>query len=161
MSTYPYWSLNFALRRDIDPAVIRVLGAVARQDAPSEEDLECLHPAAQAYLGHPERLEADMAYPSQGAPLRLATDRRGWHLLSIELCQHDDEFANGGFEFWLWLLLLLEPPPTGREVIGVHGLYRRDSESVLVSVDTDGVVEGERPMVTFDEIREALHDPTM
>ncbi|MGB3592801.1 MAG: hypothetical protein WA994_01365 [Ornithinimicrobium sp.] len=86
----------------------------------------------------------------------MATARQGVNLLSIELCQHDDEFANGGYEFWLWLHLLMEPPPTGREVIGVHGLYRRDSESVLVTVDADGVVEGERPRVTFGEIRETL-----
>ena len=155
MSTYPFWSLSFPIRPDVDPATLRVLTAVASDVAPNDDDLERLHPVLRYYLADWSRLLADALPPFIGPPIRLSHDRRaGPHvLMSIEFSQHDDEFADGGWVFWTWVLRLVERPegdPT-RSVIGCHGLYRNDYDTRLIYVDSNGVLDGDT-RISFDDL---------
>ena len=73
--------------------------------------------------------------------------------MSIEFSQHDDEFANGGWIFWTWLLRLVERPEDDerRDVIGCHGLYRNDYGTRLIYDDSAGVQDGDQ-RISFDEL---------
>ena len=157
MSTYPFWLLSFELREDVDPQVVAVLSAVGCGDPADPLDLDRLPRGLWSYLGQPGQLQSDQGETVAGTPVRLARSGAGAVVLTIEFAQHDDEFANGGWLFWLWVLgLARRPEPTqGRLVLGYHGLYRGDSESQLVHLDADGVTEGAQ-RISFAEIDAAL-----
>ncbi len=155
MSTYPHWSLSFRVRPDLDAAVLSVLKAVATDQSPGQEELASLHPVVRHYLSDWHRLLTDEQAPFFGPPLRLSQSNSSSPdlLMSIEFCQHDDEYANGGYIFWLWVLRLVARPdsPRFREVIGCRGLCRNDYDTKLVVVDDTGFLDGD-VRITFEEI---------
>jgi len=155
MSAYPFWSLFFRVRPDIEPAALHVLQAVASNQPADQDDLAALHPVVRYYLSDWRRLLTDEQAPFFGPPLRLSQSNSSSPelLMSIEFSQHDDEHANGGYIFWLWLLRLVAQPndPRFREVIGCHGLYRNDYDTKLVVVDDAGILDGDA-RITFDEL---------
>lgn len=158
MSAYPFWLLSFDLRDDLEPHVLRVLCAVGRGDPPDPTDLGRVPPAPRFYLEQPRRMQSDQGEPVAGTPVRVAhSSSPGVLMMTVEFAQHDDEFANGGWRFWLWVLSLARRPRPGqrREVLGHHGLYRGDSESQLVYIAGEGVTENGR-LVQFSEIDREL-----
>lgn len=160
MSTYPFWSLKFDMRPDVEAVTRRVLTAVAGDVRPRDDDLQQLHPVPRHYLADWRRMLSDEVEPMIGPPVRLSSDRRATEpasVLSIEFSQHDDEFANGGYLFWLWVLrLVARPTDEFRHVIGLHGLYRGDYDTKLVYADRDGIVDYHRRM-SFDELEDNWH----
>lgn len=163
MSTYPYWSLNFDLRADLPDHVRRVLADVAADRPPQSQDLASLHPVVRFYLSDWRRTLVGETDPRVGSPIRLF---RHWNAdlgeadcLSIEFCQHDDEYANGGWVFWLWVLSLAHRPTAragSKTMIGIEALYRGDSASPCTYfVDHDGLHLGSRQL-SFTEIDETL-----
>lgn len=159
MSTYPYWSLRFPMRADraVEHAA---LAAVASGRAPEPDVLAALHPVVRYYLADATRFLAFEDGPRVGSPVRLARDPFGSPQLSIEFCFHDDEFAGGGWLFWLWVLSLVQPPTRVpyRGVIGCHGLYPSDYELGLVTLTAEGVSERPGRVLTWAEMEEPLAD---
>ena len=158
MSAYPFWSVSFDLRKDVSSVERRVLAAVAVDQAPDPVDLEQLHPVLRYYLTDWRRMLTDEAEPRIGTPVRLRSDRAIEDpsvVVSIEFCQHDDEHANGGWVFWLWVCrLVAQPRSAERRVIGLHGMYRGDHATQLIYVDRAGFEEnGAR--TSFEEIESA------
>ena len=158
MSTYPSWSLFFRVRPDLDERARKVLEAVASDRPPEHDDLATLHPVVRYYLSDWHRLLAGEQGPFSGPPLRLSRSLSSNPelLMSIEFSQHDDEYANGGYVFWLWVLRLVArpDPATSREVIGCHGLYRNDDDTALVAVDAEGITDG-GVQLSFDALDES------
>ena len=163
MSAYPYWSLNFDLRDDLPERVMRVLSDVASDRAPRPQDLAVLHPVVRFYLSDWRRMLVGERDPRVGSPIRLF---RSWSrelgetdCLSIEFCQHDDEYANGGWVFWLWVLSLVHRPalqPASKSMIGFAATYRGDSlPPTVYFVDHDGLDLGDRHWA-FEEIDATL-----
>lgn len=164
MSAYPYWSLNFDLRADLPNHVIRVLSDVAADRPPQPKDLSLLHPVVRFYLSDWRRMLVRETDPRVGSPIRLF---RYWNAdlgeadcLSIEFCQHDDEYANGGWVFWLWVLSLVHRPSphpaSGRNMIGFEGLYRGDGmPPSIYFVDHIGLDLGSREL-SFQQVDESL-----
>lgn len=163
MSAYPYWSLNFDLRADLPDHVMRVLTDVACDQAPPPQDLALLHPVVRFYLSDWKRMLVREIDPRVGSPIRLfrypIRDLGEGDSLSIEFSQHDDEHANGGWVFWLWLLSLVHRPaphPASRTMIGFEALYRGDTVSpTIYFVDSGGLDLGDRHL-SFQEVDEAL-----
>ncbi len=101
--------------------------------------------------------------PRVGSPVRLFrhghADRGKTDCLSIEFCQHDDEYANGGWVFWLWVLSLVRRPPPhpeSRSMIGFEAAYRGDAVSPeIYFVDHTGLDLGGRHN-SFQQIDETL-----
>lgn len=104
MSTYPFWLLSFGLRGDLQPQVMEVLCAVGRGDTPDPADLDRLPPAPRHYLQDLGRMHSDQGQAVCGTPVRTAPSAWGGGPLTmtIEFSQHDDDYANGGWLFWLW-----------------------------------------------------------
>jgi hypothetical protein len=163
MSTYPFWSLNFDLRSDLPDHVMRVLADVAADRTPQPKDLALLHPVIRFYLSDWRRMLNGETDPRVGSPIRLF---RHWNAdlgetdcLSIEFCQHDDEYAKGGWVFWLWVLSLVHRPtlhPVSRSMIGFKAMYRGDTKPPSIYfVDHDGLELGELRM-SFQQIDETL-----
>jgi hypothetical protein len=158
MSSYPTWSLRIPLRSDVDPAALRVLEAVARDTPPPVEDLAQLHPVVAYYLGDWSRLHGPHSGPHVGPPLHLT----GWGTstpgLSIEFTQHDDEFANGGWVLWVWLLLLAARPERDQIVVGHEGPTQRfDPNWRPVVIDTRGIDMSFSP-APWDEVEQHWRD---
>ncbi len=99
VSTYPYWSLSFPIRDDVDPVIVRVLQAVAADSIPEPVDLAALHPVPRYYLADWRRLLNGESEPFMGCPIRLSRDFLGRQQMSIEFSQHDNECADGGWIF--------------------------------------------------------------
>lgn len=163
MSAYPFWSLNFDLRGDLPEHVMRVLAEVAADRTPRPQDLALLHPVVRYYLADWRRMLVGEADPRVGSPIRLF---RHWNqdlgeadCLSIEFCQHDDQYANGGWVFWLWVLSLVHRPKhhsVSRSMIGFNAMHRGDAVSPQIYfVDQDGLELGDLRM-SFQEIDETL-----
>lgn len=101
--------------------------------------------------------------PRVGSPVRMFLHRHadlgGADGLSIEFCQHDDEYANGGWIFWLWVLSLVHRPspgPASRSMIGFVAMYRDDGQApAIYFVDHEGVELGGRHL-TFQLIDQTL-----
>lgn len=144
MSLYPFWSLDFELRADVPDNVVRVLHAVAENTSPATKDLAALPQFARRYLVDWHGMLSDEDEQVAGTPVRLYRARYASGLcLSIAFSQHDDEFADLGWLFWLWVLnLVRRPVGSDVQVVGWHGVYRFDAASSLVSVDVHGVHEG-------------------
>jgi hypothetical protein len=107
-------------------------------------------------------MQGDQIEPVAGTPVRLARNSfSGRRAITVEFCQHDDDLANGGWVFYLWILNLVHRPypDEGRTAIGHHGLCRGDAGAVLVWVDANGVIEGDR-IWTFAEIDAVLTSGT-
>lgn len=163
MSNYPYWSLNFDLRADLPVHVMRVLTDVASDHASEAEDIALLHPVVRFYLSDWRRMLVGEEDPRVGSPVRLFrhghADRGKTDCLSIEFCQHDDEYANGGWVFWLWVLSLVRRPPPhpeSRSMIGFEAAYRGDAVSPeIYFVDHTGLDLGGRHN-SFQQIDETL-----
>lgn len=158
MSTYPFWLLSFELRDDVEAHVLEVLSAVGRGRAPDPADLERLPPVPRSYLQQPEQMQSDQGRTLAGTPVRLAEGSRpGALTLTIEFAQHDDEFAGGGWAFWLWVLDLARRPSPGegRSVLGLHGSRRGDADSRVVSIDAEGITE-DGQLITFADIDAGL-----
>ena len=155
MSAYPFWSLKFDVRDDISDLERRVLAAVARDEHVAAYDQAELQPIPRYYLADWRRMSTDEQEPKIGSPIRLARGQRldrPATVLSIEFCQHDDEFANGGWVFLLWVMrMVARPDPGQRVVIGCHGLYRGDYDTRVVYADTDGIDDGRVPL-RFDDL---------
>lgn len=161
LSGYYYFSFHFVMRPDAKDAC-DVLAAVAKGEAPSSEALERIHPVPRYFLEESRRFLDNEDEPRVGTPVRLAgaTGAAGSRL-SIELCMHDDLFADGGYMFWLWLLSLVEPPaPGSREVIGYEGLYRNDYDMGLTVATAEGVVSRHGDTILHDDIQQQLRDWT-
>lgn len=173
MSTYPFWSLNFDLRADVPDHVMRILEAVAADLRPDSADLRRLPSAVSHYLSDWRRLLVGEIEPFVGSPVRLF---RRWNVdlgaeadgLSVEFCQHDDEYADGGWQFWVWVMSLVHRPTSGhiraKSMIGVHGMYRGDSEAPeIYFVYHEGIEAGSQQLSfsAIDEIvAEMLPDET-
>ena len=160
MSTFPFWLLSFDLREDVETQVLEVLTAVGLGQDPDPVDLDRVPPVPRYYLEQPRRMQRDQVEPGVGTPVRLArSSTTGLLTLTIEFAQHDDEFANGGWRFWLWVLSLAHRPSQveGRHVLGLHGLYRGDAESHVIQIDAEGVTE-DGQLTRFAELDEALDD---
>lgn len=159
MSTYPYWSLSFRMRPDVEPRTVRILESLARDAVPLPADLEALHPVLRYYLADWRRWLTGEDGPFVGPPIRLSSDHGG-RILSIEVSQHDDEFANGGWIFVMWIecLVARSDRPGERTVIGCRGLYRNDYDTKLVVVTSAGVDEGWGHPVGFDVMEQTLAD---
>ena len=163
MSTYPFWSLNFDLRGDLPEHVVSVLTDVASDRASQPRDLAMLHPVVRFYLSDWRRMLVGERDPRVGSPIRLfragSSDLGETDCLSIEFCQHDDEYANGGWVFWLWVLSLVRRPaphPASRRMIGFEAAYRGDAVSPTVYfADHNGLDLGDRHLA-FQEIDETL-----
>ena len=158
MSTYPFWLLSFELREDLPTQVLEVLCAVGRGDVPDPADLACLPPVVRHYLQDPGRMQSDQGQAVCGTPVRIAPSAWGGPLtMTIEFSQHDDEFANGGWLFWSWVLSLARRPGPGEggRVLGYHGLYRGDSASHLMLLYEAGVTEDGR-LLPFADLDSAL-----
>ena len=159
MSGYYFYSFHFAMRPDCGAAEA-ALSAVAEGRTPPDDLLDQLHPVARYYLSDPTRFLHDEAEPRVGTPVRLArSTSSGQPLLSIELCLHDDAFANGGYQFWLWILSLVDPPTSSRRaVIGYSGLYRNDAVMRFAVATADGIIENDGDLIPYDAITEQLAD---
>jgi hypothetical protein len=146
MSAYPCWSLNFDLRSDLPTHVMSVLTDVAGDIIPDEAQLAELHPVVNFYLSDWRRMLRTESPPYVGSPIRLFRSRNRdlgeADCLSIEFCQHDDEHADGGWVFWLWVLSLAHRPrphSTSKRMIGHTSLYRGDyAHPAVYFVDADG-----------------------
>jgi hypothetical protein len=152
MSSYPYWSLNFDLRRDLPEQVMNVLRDVARDRPPEPTDLESLHPVCRFYLSDWRRMLVGELEPQLGSPLRLF---RYWNSdvgevdgLSIEFAQHDDVYADGGWVFWMWVLNLAhrpEPHHLSRRMIGFGVANRGEGlPPEIYFLDHEGIDVGSR-----------------
>lgn len=157
MSGYHYYSFHFVMRPGTR-AAYGVLAQVAAGQAPSEASLAGVHPAPRHYLADVRRLLDDEDEPRLGAPVRLAaSNARTSTRLSLEFCLHDDEFANGGYLFWLWALSLVEPADEANDrVIGYHGLYRNDRGMGLVVATDQGVRQRDDAVIPYEVIQEQL-----
>lgn len=150
MSSYPFWSFDFTLPDDLDPAVHRVLEALALDALPDPADLGTLHPVPRYYLGDWRRLtwhgEANV-----GSPIRLTGAPGPSRSLSMSFSQHDDEFANVGWVFWLWVLRLAAAAGRTPALIGYHHAFERhDPEFDLVVRDATGISEGTTTLTYAD-----------
>lgn len=159
MSAYPFWSLNFDLRSSIDDPVRDALTAVAKGEIGSPA-CSGIHPVVDYYLSDWRRLlRTTEREPYVGSPVRLFGDGESGRTtgLSIEFCQHDDEYANGGWLFSMWVLMLVAPPQQPhRTMIGYESLFKGDNEPPrLYYVDSSGFDIGEHRL-PFDELRETL-----
>lgn len=143
MSTYRFTSLHFMVRESAT-VELEALAAVARGEVPEPRVMGQLHPGVQRYLADHSRFLDDEAEPRVGSPVRLAqSSDMSRTRLSIEMCFHDDAFANGGYVFWLWVLSLVELPlGIAREVIGLEGIYRNDPETSLLLASSAGIHDG-------------------
>lgn len=161
MSGYYFYSLHFVMRADQEPAY-RVLSSVATGITPDEAALAEIHPVPRHFLEEPSRFLDDENEPRIGAPIRLARDRvSNQPRLSIELCLHDDSFADGGYMFWLWLMSLVQPPPTPwREVIGYDGIYRNDADMGFTVATAEAITNRHNIRVPCEEIQQQLADWT-
>lgn len=162
VSGYYFTSLQFELRPDVGDRVLSVLSAVSTDQRPDAEAMDSLHPVVRHYLSDAQRLSLDR--PCR-CPLRL-THGRAWMRpeegpvpkVSIEWTFHDDEYANGGYLFDLWMYRLVYRPvgpdiAMGRRfTIGWHALYPNDAAPEFVSVDDTGINRGSRPWVTFEDL---------
>lgn len=160
VSTYPFWLFSFDLREDLEPHVLAVLAAVGRGDSPNPGDLDRLPQVPRHYLAQPRRMQGDQGEPVAGTPIRIAhSGIGGWLTLTIEFAQHGNEYANGGWLFWMWVVSLARRPPSGegRDVLGYHGMYRGDYDSQVVYIDATGVTEN-GVLVPFTEIDAVLAD---
>lgn len=158
VSTYPFWLLTFDVRDDIEEHVLEVLRAVGNATEPDPVHLDRLPAGVRSCLQDPQRMQRDQFEPAAGTPVRLARNSfSGRRTITVEFCQHDDVFANGGWVFYLWILNLVHRPhpSKGRTAMGQYGLYRGDAASVLIWVDANGVTEGDRTW-TFADIEAAL-----
>jgi hypothetical protein len=158
VSTYPFWLLTFDLREDLEEHVLEVLSAVGDGAKADPAHLLRLPDEVRSYLQEPERMQSDQGAPVAGTPVRIARNRlTGLLTLTFEFCQHDDQFANGGWLFYLWVLNLAHRPGAdeARTVIGHHGLYRNDSHASLVYMDGNGVTEHDM-LMPFAEIEAVL-----
>lgn len=75
--------------------------------------------------------------------------------LAIEYSQHDDEFANGGWVFWVWLFTLARRDASSRGYVG-YCTHQRKMEMLPVKITAEGVVEGASPAVSWGELEDAL-----
>jgi hypothetical protein len=158
VSTYPFWLLTFDVRDDLEEHVLDVLQAVAEGTEPDPAHLERLPADVRSCLQEPRRLLDDQVGPAAGTPVRMARNSfSGRWTITVELCLHDDAFADRGWLFYLWILDLAHRPHLreGRTVIGHHGPHRGDPASVLVWIDAEGVTEGDLTW-PFTEIEAAL-----
>lgn len=163
MSAYPYWSLNFDMRSDLPEHVMRVLRDVAADHLPREADLAQLHPVVRFYLSDWGRMLVGEEEPRVGSPVRMFRHRNAdlgqADGLSIEFCQHDDEHANGGWVFWLWVLSLVHRPssrPSSKSMIGFAAVDRDlDEAPNIYFVDHEGLDLGNRHL-TFQQIDQTL-----
>lgn len=161
LSAYYYFSFHFVMRPDATAAV-DVLAMVAKGQRPTSEALSRIHPVPRFFLEDSRRFLDDEDEPQIGTPVRLAaaTEARGPRL-SIELCMHDDLFANGGYMFWLWLLSLVEPAAPGtRQVIGYEGPNRNDAQMGLTLATADGVTPRHGDTIPYEDIQQELADWT-
>ncbi|TKW65571.1 MAG: hypothetical protein DI616_14330 [Paracoccus denitrificans] len=109
MSDYPLYTLNFATRRDMPPAMQAILTALSAGERPAEADLATLPEVVSMYLGRP----AAPAHFSAGLMnLRFSRLEIDWrdeapgdatHLLHLEQRFHDDEYASAGVYFINWM----------------------------------------------------------
>jgi len=159
VSAYFYFSFHFVMRED-QSAAQRALAAVAARGQLGSESLADIHPVAGYFLEKPERFLDDEAEPRVGTPVRLAHDGvTSQPRLSIELCMHDDRFADGGYMFWVWLLSLVQPPSGNRRgVIGYDGLYRNDSEMGFTVATAQGITDRHGNLSTYRDIQQQLSD---
>lgn len=142
VSAYPSWSFHLSLRDDIEPSVLRVLTAVARDVAPDPADLGALHPVPAHYLQDWRRMLTGELPPYVGPPVRLSGAVGQEHCLTIEFSQHDDEHANGGWVLWVWVLQLAARSKYLTDV-GSHNFDRRDStQSRPILLDASGADMG-------------------
>lgn len=160
---YPSWSFRIPLRADVDPATVSVLEAVARDARPDPADLGTLHPVVARYLADWTRLLTGEHPPYVGPPVRLSRRWSGELVVSVELSQHDDAFANGGDVLWLWALQLVARPERDRVLIGHDALDRDDVDRYAIVADPTGVDEGRGdPLLWADVERtwaECVDDP--
>ena len=168
MSDYPYWSLNFDLRSDLPEHVMGVLRDVAAGRLPQEGDLAQLHPVVRFYLSDWTRMLVGEEEPWVGSPVRMFRHRNAdlgeAEGLSIEFSQHDDEYANGGWVFWLWVLSLVHRPsprPTSKSMIGFVAFDRDQGEAPnSYFADHEGLDLGDQHLTfqTIDQTLEAQRD---
>ena len=140
MSCHYYYSFNLPLSDHLPASTLRVLTAVANGEPADPGDLDELSHTPQHYLQDPSRLLPPTAW-SAGSALRLYQLQwsRTVHL-SLEVCMHDDEYANGGYFLIIWLLSLCDRP-AGRErrSIGYHALDPYDAQARPMIATAEGV----------------------
>ncbi|HYQ74585.1 hypothetical protein [Cellulomonas sp.] len=152
MSMYPAWSFRIPLRTDVDPATLRVLEAVARDTPPEPADLATLPPGVAHYLGDWTRMLTAERPPYVGPPVRLSRHWGGGVVAMIEFSQHDDEFADGGYDLWAWVLQLVARPAQDRVLIGHGAADHDDLDWRPVVADAVGVTEGDDPVTPWQEL---------
>lgn len=158
MSSYPFWSFDFALPDDLDPALHRVLESLALDALPDPADLGTLHPVPRHYLGDWRRLLVGPGEPQVGSPVRLSGAPGASRSLSLSFSQHDDEFANVGWVFWLWVLRLAAAAGRSTVLLGHHHAFERhDPQFDLIVRDATGISEG-GTTITYAELDAAWAD---
>lgn len=165
MSGYLFWSLTFDLRPETPRDVVQVLSDVARDATPDRTQLATLHPVVRYYLSDWRRMVRTEKEPHHGTPIRVSrtlnADGGAVDCLSIEFCQHDDEYADGGWVFWLWVLGLAQRPSSGpKRFVGYSSPRRGDPQYWPYFVTVDGVEFEERTMsfVELDAALESVQD---